>query len=104
MPVTREALTRMAELAKLSLSKEEMDRLLRQLSRIVDYVQGLPELPDTEPSEGEAPGRGAPRTLRPDEPGDGLETGEAVRIAPAQRDGFLSVPAFLPEGDRSSPG
>ena len=44
MPLTREQVVHIAELAKLSLSETEIDTLTRQLSDILDYAARLNEL------------------------------------------------------------
>ncbi len=44
MALTREQVAHIAELAKLELSDQEMDKLARQLSDILDYAARLNEL------------------------------------------------------------
>lgn len=44
MSLTHEQVTHIAELAKLKLSPEEIDRLTRQLSAILEYAERLNEL------------------------------------------------------------
>ena len=44
MPLTRAQVQHIAELAKLKLSEEELDRMTPQLSAILDYAARLQEL------------------------------------------------------------
>jgi aspartyl-tRNA(Asn)/glutamyl-tRNA(Gln) amidotransferase subunit C len=44
MPLTRAQVQHIAELAKLKLSDEEIDRMTQQLSAILDYAARLQEL------------------------------------------------------------
>ena len=44
MPVTRTQVERIAELAKLKLSDEELEKMTEQLSAILDYAARLQEL------------------------------------------------------------
>ncbi len=44
MPLTREEVAHIAELAKLGLTEEEMERFREQLSAILDYAAKLQEL------------------------------------------------------------
>ncbi len=44
MALTREQVAYIAELAKLMLTEEEVDRMTRQLSEILDYAARLNEL------------------------------------------------------------
>jgi len=92
--VTRKTLLRVAELAKLTLPPDEVERLLSELSLIVEFVETLPDVPRSRRRPVEGPAR-----TRADEVGETLTPGQALRNAPAQRDGFFEVPAFLPEAD-----
>lgn len=92
MAVTRETLLRVAGLAKLTLPADEAERLLSEFSLIVEFVETLPDVPRSQ----RRTAGGAART-RADDVGETLTSGQALRNAPAQRDGFFVVPAFLPE-------
>ncbi len=47
MPLTRAQVQHIAELARLELSAEEMERMTEQLSAILDYASRLQELDTT---------------------------------------------------------
>lgn len=94
MPVTRHDVLHIAALAKLELDEAEIEPLITELGRILDYVATLDEL-DT---SGVAPMthvavQSAP--LRPDAALPGLSAEQALGEAPrAANDGF-AVPAFV---------
>jgi aspartyl-tRNA(Asn)/glutamyl-tRNA(Gln) amidotransferase subunit C len=79
---------KVAKLARLELSAEEVVRMTAELSAIVGYVQKLVELDTTDV-------RLARTALREDAPRPGLSHDEALAEAPrAAYDGF-AVPAFV---------
>ncbi|MBN1607203.1 MAG: Asp-tRNA(Asn)/Glu-tRNA(Gln) amidotransferase subunit GatC [Polyangiaceae bacterium] len=97
MSVTREDVLHVAALAKLRLGEEEIERMRRDLARILGYVELLGELSldDVEPTAHVAVDT-AP--LRPDSVVPGLTTGAALAEAPRTLEGGFAVPAFLDEG------
>jgi aspartyl-tRNA(Asn)/glutamyl-tRNA(Gln) amidotransferase subunit C len=91
--ITQDEVYRIARLARLSPSGEQVAALASDLSRILDYVATLAEV-DT--SEVEAtPSTVAAAALRPDELKPSLSREEALRAAPAAHDGGFSVPRVL---------
>jgi aspartyl-tRNA(Asn)/glutamyl-tRNA(Gln) amidotransferase subunit C len=97
MSVTREDVLHVAALAKLRLSEEEIERMRRDLARILGYVELLGELSldDVEPTAHVAVDA-AP--LRPDSVVPGLTTEAALAEAPRTLEGGFAVPAFVDEG------
>ena len=97
MSVTREDVLHVAALAKLSLGEEEIDRMQRDLTRILGYVEllGALALDDVEPTAHVAVDA-AP--LRPDAIVAGLTREAALSEAPRSLEGGFAVPAFLDEG------
>ena len=97
MSVTREDVLHVAALAKLRLGEEEIERMQRDLTRILGYVELLGELAldDVEPTAHVAVDV-AP--LRPDRIVPGLTTQAALSEAPRTLDGGFAVPAFVDEG------
>ncbi len=98
MALTREQVAHIAELAKLMLTDEEIDRLTRQLSEILDNAARLNEL-DTEaipPTASVIPNQ---NVMRPDRVVPSLTREEVLANAPdtdAQRE-FFRVRAILEE-------
>ncbi len=88
-----EKVKKVAHLARLELSKEEEERLGRQLVDIIEFVRQLSEV-DT---EGVEPFRmsthGTP--MREDIPQKGLSQEEALLNAPQRAEGFFVVPRIV---------
>ncbi len=74
MPLTLEEVQHIAELARLQLSSEELERYRGQLSSILDHVAQLQKLDTTgiAPTSSVLPGRSV---LREDVPGESLSPG-----------------------------
>jgi aspartyl-tRNA(Asn)/glutamyl-tRNA(Gln) amidotransferase subunit C len=85
---------RVAKLARLDLSSDEVAKMTAELSAIVGYVKKLEEL-DTTDVPPTAHVRLARTSLRSDEPRAGLSHDDALAAAPrVAQDGF-AVPAFV---------
>jgi aspartyl-tRNA(Asn)/glutamyl-tRNA(Gln) amidotransferase subunit C len=83
-----------AELAKLALTEEEIERYASDLSAILDYAQQLQDV-DTDhihPTASVLPLR---NIMRPDEARPGLDTDDALANAPERQDGYFKVHAVL---------
>ena len=92
--LTPEEVQHIAELAKLALTEEEIERYASDLSAILDYAQQLQEV-DTDhihPTASVLPLR---NVMRPDEARPGLAPDDALSNAPAQQDGYFKVNAVL---------
>lgn len=95
-PLTRDDVVRVAELARLSLSDEEVTLFTSQLAEILRYAEAVQQA-DT---SGVPPTSHAIVTdpvWRDDEPGPSLDRDEIVRGAPAAspQTGLLKVPKVL---------
>ena len=91
MSIGRDEVLHVAKLAELAVPDQELERLVTQLNRIVDYVAQLNAVPGDQMAEPFLPGP-ASVTLREDIPGsDALARGPAD-LAPEFRDGFFLVP------------
>ncbi len=91
MTIGREEVLRVAQLAALDVPARDVEGLVAQIGRIVDYVAQLNDVPAGETAEPFQAGPGA-ATLREDAPGSiplahGIET-----FAPEFRDGLFLVP------------
>lgn len=94
MAIDRAEAARIAELARLEIADEELDKLAAQLSQVLEFVAHLDELD----LEGLAPTAFAPATapLRADEPdGRTLEPGVATTGAPEAEYGWFIVPPVV---------
>ena len=84
-----------AELARLQLSREELERLSTQLSRILTYMEELNAV-DTAGVPGTASvAAGDANVLRADEVHPSLSQDQALRNAPDAVDGLFRVPQII---------
>ena len=92
MAITRDDVLHVAELARLELTVEEIERLGEQLNAILEAVGKVAEL-DLE----DVPPTSHPLDLvnvwADDEPRPSLPVDEALANAPEREDGFFRVPA-----------
>jgi aspartyl-tRNA(Asn)/glutamyl-tRNA(Gln) amidotransferase subunit C len=93
MKLTVEQVRHVAELARLGLSNEEMERLTGELSGILDYIDQLAQL-DTSAVEPTAQVGGLSDVFREDAVRDSLPVEVAVANAPAAEDGYFKVRAM----------
>jgi aspartyl-tRNA(Asn)/glutamyl-tRNA(Gln) amidotransferase subunit C len=91
MAITREDVLHVAELARLALTDEEIERLGEQLNAILEAVGKVSEL-----DLAEVPPTSHPLDLvnvwAEDEPRPSLPPEEALANAPDREDGFFRVP------------
>jgi aspartyl-tRNA(Asn)/glutamyl-tRNA(Gln) amidotransferase subunit C len=94
MSLTRQEVDHIAELARLELSEEELNRFREQLSAILDYAARLQDL-DTSgipPTSSVLPARSV---LREDESRPGLSLQELLMNAPDSQNNQFRVPPVL---------
>jgi len=93
MPIAREVVLHVAELASLSLDEAEVDALARDLDAIVRYVEqlGAVETEGVEPATSFA----TAAARRPDVPAPGLSHEAALAGAPAVAEDGFAVPTFV---------
>jgi aspartyl-tRNA(Asn)/glutamyl-tRNA(Gln) amidotransferase subunit C len=89
MEVTREEARRIATLAHLEFDEPGLDRIAAELTKILQYVDQLHDVPTSEEAATRAPVR--PTPLRDDVPQPTLDREEAARNAPSWSDGFFVV-------------
>ena len=94
MSIDRDEVARIAELARLEIPPEQVDRLVAQLSQVLDFAATLHQLD----LEGCEPTVFAPADapLRADEPnGRRLGAERALAAAPEGEGGFFLVPPIV---------
>jgi aspartyl-tRNA(Asn)/glutamyl-tRNA(Gln) amidotransferase subunit C len=90
--IEREQVLHVAKLARLSLSEEEVETMVGELSGILDHVDriGKLELEGVEPTSHVV---ALENVLRPDEPRPSLPPDVALASAPEPQDGAFRVPS-----------
>jgi aspartyl-tRNA(Asn)/glutamyl-tRNA(Gln) amidotransferase subunit C len=91
MSIGREEVLHVAKLAELAVREEDLDRLVSQLNRIVEYVARLDQVPADRSAEAFLPGP-ASLALREDVPGPVPLAHPPEALAPEYREGFFLVP------------
>ena len=99
MSLTRADVEKIALLARLRLTTDEIEGLSRQLTQIVDYIESLREL-DTRGVEPMAHALDLVNVFAEDEGVPSLDREQALANAPKRDDECYRVPAVL--GDESS--
>ena len=94
MRITAEEVRVTAELARLSLSDDEIDRLQRELSAILDYMTDLGKL-DTAGVEPMTHAVPLYAPLRADTLGPQLDAEVALADAPRKEGSFFEVPKII---------
>ena len=94
MALTRDEVLHVANLARLSLSPDEIELFTRQLNDILAYMEKLQEL-DTEGVTPLAHVMPVFNVFREDKVKEGLEREAALDNAPAQEDGAFLVPRVI---------
>lgn len=83
-----------ARLARLALTDDELERVRRELNRIMDHFAELQEL-DTSGVEQTSHAIPMTNVYREDESLPGMLPQKVVQNAPDSVDGFFRVPAFM---------
>lgn len=96
--LSREEVCRIAALAQLELSEEEITLYQQQLSEVLAYFRKISEV-DTSHLPTSVRPTVTPDQLRPDIATTPLTTEQVLANAPDQRDNQFRVPAVLPEND-----
>jgi aspartyl-tRNA(Asn)/glutamyl-tRNA(Gln) amidotransferase subunit C len=102
MALTTDEVKAVAELARLHLSPEEIDRMRDQLSSILDHIALINEL-DTASISPTAQVIELTNIMRDDMVRPSLPREAVLANAPRQNDGFFEVDAVLTGGDEVDP-
>ncbi|WP_181692879.1 Asp-tRNA(Asn)/Glu-tRNA(Gln) amidotransferase subunit GatC [Natronomonas sp. LN261] len=86
MTVDDDEVRHVAQLARIDLDEEEVDRFTEQFGDILGYFQALDDVPAVEPDPDLA------NVMRADEVDEGLTQREALRNAPETEDGYFKGP------------
>ncbi|WP_252313973.1 Asp-tRNA(Asn)/Glu-tRNA(Gln) amidotransferase subunit GatC [Sinobaca sp. H24] len=92
--ITKEQVTHVAHLARLSVSEEEAERFTEQLDKIIEFAEQLNEV-DTDHISPTSHVLDIHNVLREDKTAPSLDREEALRNAPDQENGQVKVPSVL---------
>lgn len=93
--LTREDVLKLARLARLDLSNEEVDEFREELSAILQYVEQIQKT-DTAGLTPTSQVTGLTNVMREDEVEDyGISPTELLRLAPDNQDGHLKVKRMI---------
>jgi aspartyl-tRNA(Asn)/glutamyl-tRNA(Gln) amidotransferase subunit C len=95
--ISRKDVEHVADLARLHLADDEIDRMQTQLSNILEAIETLRDV-DTSHVGPTASVIQLENVMREDEPRPGLTREAALANAPLRDDPFLRVPTVLREG------
>ncbi|MHC3438378.1 Asp-tRNA(Asn)/Glu-tRNA(Gln) amidotransferase subunit GatC [Natrialbaceae archaeon A-gly3] len=84
--VSPEEVRHVAELARVDLGEEEVDRFTEQFADILGYFETLDEVPEVSREADLA------NVMRPDEPRETLDSESALRNAEESEDGYFKGP------------
>lgn len=94
MALAREDVLKVADLARLNLTDDEIDQFARQLGDVLGYMRKLDEL-DTRGVEPLAHPLPVTNVFREDRACGSLSTEDVLANAPARRGPFFGVPPVL---------
>lgn len=94
--VTLDEVRHVAQLARLDLPDEELERVRRELNRIMDHFAELQQL-DTSDVEQTSHAIRMTNVYRADATIPGLSAEAVIQNAPDGVEGFFRVPAFMEE-------
>lgn len=92
--ITEEQTRKVAEMARLKLTDEEVKRFTQQLDKLIEYAEQLNELP-TENVEPTSHVLELKNVMREDHARTMISREEALKNVPEQKDGLIKVPAIL---------
>lgn len=92
--ITKEQVKHVANLARLAITDEEVERMTKQLADIINYAELLNEL-DTDGVEPTTHVLDLKNVMRKDEPREWIKKEDALKNAPDQQDGQFRVPSIL---------
>lgn len=98
MGITRDDVKKIAALAYLRFTEEELERYTGQLNQILEYVDQLNEI-DTEMVPVTYHPADYPNVFREDEPKPGLSVEEALQNAPQKNWQYIVVPKVISRTD-----
>jgi aspartyl-tRNA(Asn)/glutamyl-tRNA(Gln) amidotransferase subunit C len=91
---TKDQVLKIARLARLHISEEELEALTKDFNSILDYVQQLQKV-DVSQVQPMSHVHGATNVMREDETSPSMPAAEALRNAPDTCGSFIRVPIII---------
>ncbi|KRL00285.1 Asp-tRNA(Asn)/Glu-tRNA(Gln) amidotransferase subunit GatC [Liquorilactobacillus capillatus] len=98
MAISEDKVAHVAGLAKLTFSKEELQKFTGQMDEIINMVQQLSDV-DTTGVEVTTHVTDAVDTMREDKAVKGMDRELLMKNVPDHQDGFIKVPAIIDESE-----
>ncbi|WP_368653080.1 Asp-tRNA(Asn)/Glu-tRNA(Gln) amidotransferase subunit GatC [Ornithinibacillus sp. 4-3] len=92
--VSKEQVIKIADLVRLALSEEEVDKYTEKINASLEYAQFLNEV-NTDDVEPTTHGIVLQNVMRDDTPEYTISQEEALQNAPEQQDGHFKVPSIM---------
>jgi len=99
--VTQADVLKIAELARLTLSKDELPVFTEQFNKILDHMDQLNEL-DTDGVKPLSHVLDLVNATREDEPEESLDQETVLQLAPESKDGHVAVPPVIQKTEKGS--
>jgi aspartyl-tRNA(Asn)/glutamyl-tRNA(Gln) amidotransferase subunit C len=100
--VTQADVLKIAELARLTLSDEELPVFTEQFNKILNHMDQLNEV-DTDGVEPLSHVLDLVNATREDEPEKSLDQETVLNLAPKSKNGHIAVPPVIQKSDKESP-
>lgn len=94
MSITKDTILKIANLAKISITSDETEKLESEISSIISWVETLNEV-DTENIEPMTNSLQSSLRMREDEVNDGNKTKDILLNSPTEDDNFFVVPKVI---------
>ena len=94
MSITKDTILKIANLAKISITSDETEKLESEISSIISWVETLNEV-DTENIEPMTNSLQSSLRMREDEVNDGNKTKDILLNSPTEDDNFYVVPKVI---------
>ena len=97
--ITKEEIKKIASLAKINISNDELDNYSGQISKILEYMSTLNEVDTSQVEEFSNQLFGDKQSLRADDIEESLNRDEILKLAPNSDGVYFKVPKVIEEED-----
>ena len=97
--ITKEEIKKIASLAKINISDDELDNYSDQISKILEYMSTLNNVDTSKVDEFSNQLFNSSQSLREDEIEESLDRDEVLKLAPDSDGVYFKVPKVIEEED-----